>query len=276
MIFLEASSLSLIQNYICQENSQNLLEVLTKGELEANRGILENWTQLESLLDASDLFGESANTYNLIDLQIELSELVFSKNLENLFKTNFSQNNLFWSSNLRSLPAANQKIWTDLAGKYIKLSYEASLAKNLASSYLNQKSFNLSYSQLDKLLSNCIDYQEVIDKIDVLDFSEDKDTLLDWFTPEKQPELFKLDLRANNLLEDGKKWLKYVTPDEIQLALALLWSKSIRIGKKEIQELIIKADLEMKTRTKLNQTLLFKKLIFDIASLNYNPANNLN
>ena len=268
MIFLEAASLSLIQNYICQENGQNLLEVLTAAELQANRGILENWPQLESLLDASDLFGESANTYNLIDLQIELSELVFSKNLENLFKTNFSQNNLFWSANLRSLPAANQKIWTDLGGKYIKLSYEASLAKTLATSYLNQKSFNLSYSQLDKLLSNCIDYQEVTDKIDVLGFSEDKDTLLDWFTPEKQPELFKLDLRANNLLEDGKKWLKYVTPDEIQLALALLWSKSIKIGKKEIQELIIKADLEMKTRTKLNQTLLFKKLIFDIASLN--------
>ena len=259
MTFLEASHISLIQEYTCHNLSLGLLSFLKSPKNRIERARIEDWSNILSFSSNQDIFSDEPNLI-LIDLQ----DLQPTALLESLLGNN-TNNFLFWSSTMRSWPAALQKIWISLGGKYEKLTLDEKSAISLVNQYLSVTNLEISKSQIYTLVASCTDYQELLDKMDIISLSDNKDQLLKWFSPEKNQELFTLPLRASNLANDVKLWLKLVKDDDIQLALSLLWTKSEKIGRKDFQELIQQTDLEIKTRAKIPTLTQFKKLMFQIA-----------
>jgi hypothetical protein len=263
MVFLEASHISLIQFYLCQKDQRNFLEELENNKFNIIRGKIESWNELNNFIGEGDIFSnEKQNT--LIDLQDLQPSIGISDILGDEDNTLY-----FFSSSLRSWPAATQKIWTSMGGEYIKLAFQNNIATDIYLSLSRKLELHLSSLQINKLISSCTDYQELIDKIELLHLSPNKEKSLDWISPEISQELFTLQLRPNNLQQDLQKWLTLVKPDDIQLALSLLWTKANKIGNSELKNLVLKCDQDIKTKSKLSPSMQYKKLLFDIGLIKF-------
>jgi len=263
MIFLEASHVSLIQFYLCQKNQRDYLEELESNKFNIIRGKIESWSELSNFIGEGDIFSNQKQT-TLIDLQdlqpnIGLSDIFGNK--DNLL--------YFFSSSLRSWPAATQKLWNSMGGEYLKLEFQNNKATEIYLKLAKKYNLNLSSLQINKLISSCTDYQELIDKIDVLNLSPDKEKSFNWISPEISQELFTLQLRPNNLQQDLQKWLTLVKPDDIQLALSLIWTKASKIGNSELKNLVLKCDQDIKTKSKISPTIHYKKLLFNIGLIKF-------
>lgn len=257
MVFLEASHISLIQLYLCQKEQRDFLEALENNKLSVIRGKIESWNELSNFIGEGDIFSNEKQAI-LIDLQ----DLQPSIGLSDILSENNSL--YFFSSSLRSWPAATQKIWTGMGGEYIKLAFQNNIATEIYLKLSQKYNLNLSSLQINKLISSCSDYQELIDKIELLHLSPNKEKSLDWISPEISQELFTLQLRPNNLEQDLQKWLTLVKPDDIQLALSLLWTKANKMGNSELKNLVLKCDQDIKTKSKISASMQYKKLLFNI------------
>ncbi len=266
MTFLEAAHISLIQEYVCAINGQNLLEVLGGRSLNLERTKIDSWQEVGSFTNSAGIFSEEL-TLILVDVQ-DLQPIL---GLESLFNLNENSSILFWSSTEKNWLAPLQKIWTSSGAKYVKLAPNKDTFKNLVNQYLvennGQNNFKLTNYQTEKLINSCSNYQELVDKLDLLSVSNNPEELLTWFEPEAATELFRLPFRLNNLAADTKLWVDSVPDDDTQFALSILWGKAEKLGRKDILQLIIKTDLEMKTRSKIPPILQFKKLMFEIGNL---------
>jgi hypothetical protein len=263
MVFLEASHISLIQFYLCLKDQRNFLEELENNNFNIIRGKIESWNELDNFIGEGDIFS-SEKQLTLIDLQ----DLQPSIGLSGAIG---GENNLlyFFSSSLRSWPAATQKIWLSMGGEYIKLAFQNNTATEIYLSLSKKLGINLSSLQINKLISSCTDYQELIDKIELLHLSPNKEKSLDWISPEISQELFTLQLRPNNLQQDLQKWLTLVKPDDIQLALSLLWTKANKMGNSELKNLVLKCDQDIKTKSKISAAIQCKKLLFNIGLIQF-------
>lgn len=263
MNFLEASHISLIQEYICKLSGQELAEILREQNLNVKRGRIEQWNEIPNFANFEDIFLDQAKL-----ILIDTEDLEPYLGLEDIFESITSQDNIFfWSSAEKLWTADQRKIWTSAGGEYTKLVVNKDVFKILVDDYLEKASFKLSSYQTEKLINTCSNYLEVIDKLDILSVGQDIESILKWFEPEASIELFRLPLRGNNLKQDTKLWANSVAADDTQFALSIVWGKAEKLGRKDILKLIIQTDLDIKTRSKIPPELQFKKLMFDIGNL---------
>lgn len=200
--------------------------------------------QINWLIDSQDLLVESNSLKRVLE---------FIQQKENLTSDYF-----FYSSTNKKLNTEQKKLWQKHFS-YQVLKLDLQLAQKMATRYNQTLNLNLSQSVLNQLVRSVDSYQEIFDKLDFLYLTGQPQKHLTDILPGSETYLHQFPLNKNSV----NLWLESVSEDNLQLALAILWTKLAKDPKGKFwQKQLIELDQKIKTNAKINPLLWFKLFLW--------------
>jgi|GEM_PF-1190217 len=270
LTFIEATDFSLLIEHICKVEQFNFFKYLIDSKIEVQKHNPENLSDLVGLTQVEeDLFGENHLRPILVDLKnISIDEqilYVFTK-LQAI-----STNYYFYTTEDKKLTADQKKLLKKVEVNYLNLkSFDKNLGNQLVSQYLEFYGIAENISGLQKLVNQCLSYQELIDTLDFIFLAESPKLALESVLKEEQLPIFMYGFSTSNLKKDVDRWRQRLHPDDLQLHLSLLLTKLDKQKNdrsKILQKELILTDQRIKTISKVAPEIWLKYWFYQAVSI---------
>jgi hypothetical protein len=259
--FISYKSFSDVIAYIAQDNNLNLYESLTSAPFRVQ--VLSSWDELLQHRGEDSLFGNVINELVVWDYsQISLSREVFG--------VISSADSLLIHREMGNISAGDKKIIKEHASLVELIKPNSRDIEVLLRSYSDSNDGDLPKNVRDYIARRSESYDVAMSLLYIAEMSEYSMDALREYENNQRIGLFMLPWREHNLLDDAKIWIHSTQRDEIQLALSLLMSKTLKWSpsklRKQIIDVIVHADYQLKTYTRSDE-VYFKSIIWHIAHL---------
>jgi hypothetical protein len=253
-----------IENITDKNLFWNLTELVKTIEISNFSEIITN-EQKDLGFDFDEKFSNLRVLYNIGEL--EITDKVI-KEFNYLIVDSHSNYPIYLINKAKkSLDAGTKKIFQKYDVEIIEYGNWSSVS-SLKVIKLYEKLYGVEIDKLtqNKLLSHN-SFWDLINALYIFELTKDANIAFDTIKKENSVELFRLNFGLKTLKSDLFQFYKYTQEDEIQLALSLILTKSLKLNNpafyKKVSQLVVKTDKLIKTYP--NSLFWYRLLLFKLS-----------
>jgi hypothetical protein len=258
--FISYKNFSDLVVYIAKKNSKNIYQELLHHSFPIQP--LTAWEEVVTLGSGDTLFGSESETITVYDY----SNIPVSKNaLESISESDA----IIIQREAGVIPTADKKIIKNHTSLIELKKPQLPDVQLLISDFKTSSGFNLNTSIANHIQKTGDNYDTMATLLYIAMVTDNSLQIVNEYNEKEIIGLFMLPWRLTNIKQDALRWLEATKPEEIQLALSLLMTKTLKWQqlhpRKWVVDRLIEADNQLKTFTR-SDAVYFKSMLWEIAN----------